>query len=142
MDMLELSESNLSSIIEALGEAFSDSLKWEWDDRFSGVLAAFEVTEKDRIFAVLNSRFGQAWDSTNISNAPDSVSSVIQDFGGLAANQLLFTSDWNHDVFLLGFWWPWGNGTTISIRFVPYGSEISDSVKEKVQNDLKEAFGI
>ena len=140
--MLEPSGSDLSITIEALGEAFPESLKWEWDDRFGGMLAVFEVIDKDRILAVLKARFGQAWDCTNISDAPDSVSVAIQSFGGLKANQLLFTSDWNQDVVVLGFWWPWGNGANISIRFVPYGSETSDNALESVKFALRAAFGV
>jgi hypothetical protein len=142
VNVLEPSGSDLSSTIKALGEAFPESLKWEWDDRFDGVLAAFEVTDKDRMLTVLNARFGQAWDGTSISDAPGSISGAAKDFGGLTANQLLFTSDWNHEVMLLGFWWPWGNGATISIRLVPYGSATSDSDKETARSALRGTFGI
>lgn len=80
--MLEPSTSHLSSTVEPLGEALPESVKWEWDDRFDGVLAAFEVTDKDRIFAVLTARLGQAWDITNINDAPDGIRVAIQGFGG------------------------------------------------------------
>lgn len=140
--MLEPSTSHLSSTVEALGEALPESLKWEWDDRFDGVLAAFEVTDKDRIFAVLTARLGQAWDITNINDAPDGIRVAIQGFGGLTANQLLFTSDWKQDLVLLVFWWPWGNGATISIRFIPYGLDASDSDIESVKSTFRVAFGV
>ena len=64
---------------------------------------AFEVTDKDRIFAVLTARLGQAWNITNINDAPDGIRVAIQGFGGLTANQLLFTSDWKQDLVLLVF---------------------------------------
>ncbi|MDG1946012.1 MAG: hypothetical protein P8J17_17260 [Halioglobus sp.] len=140
--MPETSVSDLGITIEALGESLPDFLKWEWDDRFDGVLAAFEITEKDRILAVLAARFGQAWDLTNISDAPEGTRAAIQGFGGLTANQLLFTSDWNQGVVLLGFWWPWGNGANISIRFVPYGLDASGSDIESVKSAFKIAFGV
>ncbi|MEH6592030.1 MAG: hypothetical protein V7746_17335 [Halioglobus sp.] len=140
--MVEPSGSDLSSTIEALGEALPESLKWEWDDRFDGVLAAFEVIDKDHILEILNSQFGQAWDGTSISNAPDSISCAIQEFGRMTANQLLFTSDSDRDVILLGLWWPWGNGATISIRFITYASENSASDKESVRSALRGAFGL
>ena len=140
--MLEPSGSDLSSTIEALGEALPGFLKWEWDDRFSGVLAVFEIADKERISAVLKAQCGQAWDYTNIGDAPGRISGAIQDFGGLSENQLLFTSDWNHDVILLAFWWPWGNGATISIRFVPYGSEASHSDKENIRAVLRRVFSV
>ena len=140
--MLEPSISDLSSTVEALGEVLPESLKWEWDDRFDGVLAAFEVTDTDRIFAVLTARLGQAWDITNINDAPDGIRVAIQGFGGLTANQLLFTSDWNHDLVLLVFWWPWGNGATISIRCIPYGLDASNSDIESVKSTFRVAFGV
>ena len=140
--MSKASTSELNGTLEGLVGSLSDSLKWEWDDRFSGVLAAFKTADKDRIFAVINTQFSQAWDSASISDAPDSVSSALQNFGGLTTNQLLFTSDLTQDVILLALWWPWGDGTTISIRFVPYGLDTSDGEKEALHAALKETFGL
>jgi hypothetical protein len=140
--VLEASASELNGTLEGLVGSLSDSLKWEWDDRFGGVLAAFEVADKNRVFGVIDTQFSQAWDSASISDAPDSVSGALQNFGGLTTNQLLFTSDLTQDVILLALWWPWGDGTTISIRLVPYGLDTSDGEKEEVQAALKEAFGL
>lgn len=87
---MEASASKLNGTLEGLVDSLSDPLKWEWDDRFGGVLAVFEVADKDRVFGVINTHFSQAWDSACISDAPDSVSGALQNFGGLTTNQLLF----------------------------------------------------
>ena len=140
--MLKAYESELNGTLEGIVDSLSDSLKWEWDDRFGGVLAAFEVADKDRVFGVINTQFSQAWDHANVGDAPESVSGALENFGGLTENQLLFTSDLTQGIILLALWWPWGNGTTISIRLVPYGLDSSDREKENVQAALKEVFGL
>lgn len=135
------SDSNVSDTYASLAAAFSGSLTWEWDERFSGVLAAFEANDQDRMLRIIGDQLTHAWNNTNIGDAPDSVNDAIQLFGGLHPGQLLFSSDFTQDVILLGLWWPWDNGATISIRLVPYCKKL-DSEKEGLQNALKGAFGL
>ena len=139
---MEESGAELNDTLVGLVGSLPDSLKWEWDDRFDGVLAPFEIADKDRVFGVINTQFSQAWDSASVGDAPDNVSEALKNFGGLTKNQLLFTSDLTQDVILLALWWPWGNGTTISIRLIPYGLDSSGSEKEEVLATLKEVVGL
>ena len=138
--MLGSSGYDYNAAYKNLADAFSDSLIWEWDNRFGGILATFEASDKDRVLGIISSQLAQVWDSTNINQAPDSVSGALTNYGGLQSGQLLFNSDFTKDVMLLGLWWPWGNGTTISIRFVPYGLDSPESEKEDIQANLKGAF--
>lgn len=140
--MSKLTGTDLSSTIQALGEDFAASLRWEWDDRFFGVLAVFEAADRERMWAALTARFDQAWDCTSIGAAPGSISGAIQDFGGLTADQRLFAAELEGDVIMLGFWWPWGNGTNISIRFIPHGPGISGSAEASARADLRRVFSI
>ena len=140
--MLESSGYDYNGTYEGLADAFSDSLIWEWDNRFGGILAAFEATDKDRVLAIVSSQLPQVWDSATINEAPTRVSGAAENFSGLKPGQLLFNSDFTQDVMLLGLWWPWGNGTTISIRFVPYGLDSPASENEDIRAVLKGAFGI
>ena len=136
------SGADLNGIYKGLADALSDSLTWEWDGRFGGVLAAFDVDDKERVSGIVNTQLTQVWDGASINDAPKSVSSAIQNFGGLKSGQLLFTSDVTQNVILLGLWWPWGNGTTISIRFVPYGLDSSEENVDDDRTTLKSIFGL
>jgi hypothetical protein len=137
---LESSVTGLNDTLEGVMSGLSDCLTWEWDDRFDGVLAAFEIADKDRVSGVMNTHFGHVWDSATISGAPGSVSGAIGNFGGLGPGQLLFTSDPAQATSLLGFWWPWGNGATISVRLIPYGLDSSDGEIKDVRASLKKSF--
>ena len=139
--VVEASGSELNSTLTGLVGSLPESLKWEWDDRFDGVLSAFEIADEDRVFGVMKTQFTHAWDKASIGDAPDSVSKALENFGGLSKNQRLFTSDLSQDVILLALWWPWGNGTTISIRLIPYGLDSSGSEKE-VLAALQEVVGL
>lgn len=139
--MLEPSGSELNSAYGNLADAFSGSLSWEWDSRFGGILAAFEIKDKDRVSGIVSARFAQVWDKASIKGAPKGIKGAMRKFGGLQPGQLLFTSDLTQDVILFGLWWPWGNGSTISVRFVPYLPD-SPRIEEDARVALKGAFGL
>lgn len=140
----ELQPSGLgpAGTIEALVNSLPESLKWEWDDRFGCVVAAFEVGDSDRMLSAINAQLGEGWDRASISNAPGKARKAIKDFGGLQANQQLFACGLSDDVMLLGLWWPWGHGATISIRFVPYSMGASVDEVDAMRATLKTSFGL
>lgn len=137
---LELSELGSRGAIEALAAALPDSLKWEWDDRFGCVAAAFEVAEKETMHSAVKAQLSLQWNRDSIRSAPTNVKKAINDFGGVATGQLLFARGLTEEIILLGLWWPWGHGATISIRFVPYGKDASDEAVDAVRAELKKAF--
>ena len=139
---VETSVSDYNDTFQNLADALSESLGWEWDGRFGCVLTTFETSDKDRVSGVVSSLLDQAWDSANIDDAPARVGAAIKDFGGLHPGQLLFSSELAQGIILLGLWWPWGNGTTISIRFVPSGPANSDREVDAARAELKAAFGL
>lgn len=140
--MLESSGYDYNATYKSLADAFSDSLIWEWDDRFGGILATFDASDKDLVLGIISSQLAQVWDGTNIDQAPSRVSGALKNYGGLQSGQLLFNSDVTQDGVLLGLWWPWGNGSTISIRVVPYAPDSLESEKENIRATLKGAFGL
>ena len=137
---LESSVTVLNDTLEGVISGLSECLTWQWDDRFDCVLATFEIADQDRVSAVMNTHFGHVWDSATIRKAPGSVSGAIGKFGGLGPGQILFSSDPAQATFLLGFWWPWGNGATISVRLVPYGLDSSDNEIQDVRTSLKKSY--
>lgn len=130
------------SLCVNLAAALPATLTYEWDDRFDGILAAFEVGSKEVIFETLSSQFGQSWDHASIGSAPSSIKSAAKEFGGLAPEQLMFACGLTQEIILLGLWWPWGNGATISIRLIPYSTGAADKALDEVRASLGSAFGL
>ena len=137
---METLVSDYNDTFQNLADALSESLGWQWDGRFGCVLTTFETSDKDRVSGVVSSLLDQAWNSTNMDDAPARVGAAIKDFGGLNPGQLLFSSELAEGIILLGLWWPWGNGTTISLRLAPHGFDAAADEKEDVLAALKQAF--
>lgn len=139
---MESSASGHFGIYESLADAFPDSLIWEWDHRFGGVLAAFESEDKDRVSAVITAQFPQAWDGVSVNDATEDVSSAMERFGGLHPGQRLYVADLNENTMLFGLWWPWSNGTTISIRLIPHSPGAQEFEAEELHAAMKPIFGL
>jgi len=131
-----------STTIDGLYEALPDSLNWEWDDRFDCVVAAFEVDEAEAMLKLVSAQLTQQWDRSGILGAPRTVQKASKDFGGLNRGQLLLAGGLTQEIMLLGLWWPWGHGSTISIRFAPYAAGASDEEVDFVRVQLKKVFDL
>ncbi len=137
-----MNKSEFENIYREIFNAFQGVLLWQWDDRFKAVLAEFNVSSKDSVREVLERFLGNVQDSTDIDKAPDTVNTVINNFGGLMKGQLFFNSDIDRNTFIFCAWWPWGNGTTISIRIAPYCNKPDDPENVESINLLKVCFGV
>ncbi len=140
--MQDLHTSDIEDICRELMNAFQGVLSWQWESRFEAVLAQISVDEKDSVREVLERCLINAWDSTNIDKASDTVQAVISQLGGLMSGQLLFTSDPEKDALIFCAWWPWGDGQTISIRIAPVFKIQSDSEIAERTRIFKSWFGI
>lgn len=114
---------------QELFKAFQGLLWWKWDSRFEAALAEFDVASKDKILAILNQYFINAWDSSNIGKAPRTVKEVNNYIGDLRTAQILFTSDTTRNACLYCAWWPWGDARTVSIRISPWYKDLPASEK-------------
>lgn len=137
---MSINDEGLVSVCNQIHNAGIGSLEWEWDGRFGAALTAIKIEDKLKILDIIKNHLGQQWDSKNIDSAPDNVITANAKYGGLMAGQLIFTQEPNADAFLMALWWPWANGQTISIRFVPVVVGSDDS--EAAQTSVKNAFGI
>jgi hypothetical protein len=108
---------------EDICKALIDALRgwsWKWDDRFGAVLAEFGVADQGEVRDVLRRLFSGEWDGSTIEAAPQAVQTVKSHFNGLMPGQMLFTSQPDREDFVYCAWWPWSNGTTISLRVAPF----------------------
>ena len=141
-DMADPAGTGLENYYKKLSSSFQGVLSWKWDSRSETVLAEFGTGKKDNIRAILERSLPVAWDSSNISKAPDIVQKINSHLGWLWPGQQLFTSDLKGDALIFCAWWPWGYGKTISIRIAPFYQKLSGPEKaEKIQL-LKGWFGI
>lgn len=101
---------------EGLAEAGDDLFKWEWDDRFGAALSTFQDTREADVRALLAPGLPVCHDVKTIGDAQKLAQEIAKAFGGLRAGQKLLLSTEDQTPMLVGAWWPWGNGTTISLR--------------------------
>lgn len=133
---------DLNHIYRALSAACQDVICWSWDERFSAALATFDVTEKNKIENIIETHLTQTWDNASISDAPEIVVRASENYGGLQSGQLIFTTSVDHGPFLIGLWWPWGNGETISIRIVPNYTKLSEQEATEQLREFKTCFSV
>ena len=61
----------------------------------------------------------------------------MKDLGGLRDKQEVFVMVLAPGLVLLGLWWPWGHGGTISLRLIPHSLEGDPSRVETCRAGLK-----
>ena len=86
---------------------------WSWDDRFAVVASSFTADLEPRARASAMHAFPRGWTTKSLDTAPASLRAIAERTGGLRSNQRLLAGA---DDTLYGLWWPWGNGTTITLR--------------------------
>ena len=74
----------------------------------------------------------------SLAGAPEGVKALVEKCGGLRAAQLLFWGGPDDAAGVFGLWWPWGDGTTVSLRI---GLHDVDLPKERYPK-LRDIFGI
>ncbi len=121
---------------------FQGELKWQWDGRFNTVLIEFATDYNEKVLSVINRHLSNKWNSANIEEAPDIVQVISAKMGSLRAGQTLFTSDPDQNALLFCAWWPWGNGSKVSIRLAPCYENLSDNDMAEQVTQLKNRFSL
>lgn len=125
--MLNFETSRLEKSSRELSEGFENQMSWKWDDRFETALAEFNAKDRESVEKIITIHMSAIWDFENFRAASLVVQNLIKCFGGLNKGQLLFTSEPDSNgLVLCAALWPWGNGTTISIRMGVFGDGLGD----------------
>lgn len=124
--MLNETVKALENSFKDLADAFHGKIEWKWDGRFKTALGEFSADVKDDVLGILEQYLVSTWDSSSVKEAPAVVQEIKKNLGGLMSGQLLLLSDLNKAAFIFCAWWPWGNGTKVSIRIAPFGKDLSD----------------
>lgn len=88
---------------------------WSWDDRFTMLASSFAVELADKALASAALALPYSWDVKTIATAPAGLREICEQTGGLRKSQRLLAGRAG-DLVLIGLWWPWGSGTTITLR--------------------------
>jgi len=114
---------------------------WIYDRRLKCVTSSVPLTD-ERIVADARTAIAEvlptSWNASTLGGAPDDVRALADRCGGLRASQLLLWGGSPGTPGAFGLWWPWGDGTTVSLRI---GLHDVDLPKERYPR-LRDVFGI
>jgi hypothetical protein len=88
---------------------------WTWDDRFTMLASSFAIGLEDKARASAALALPHSWDAKTLATAPGSLRELCEDAGGLRSGQRLLAGRAGALV-LIGLWWPWGSGQTVTLR--------------------------
>lgn len=103
------------AFLEKVRGQVPSSYTWERDDRMNAWLVVINMNDSEQIKGSIAGLFGNTWDSSSLDKASKPEKAAAKSFGGIQKGQLLFTVLEGDSVFF-GAWWPWGDGTKVSLR--------------------------
>jgi len=115
----------IEEMFRDLSEDSRELLNWDWDSRFGAVVTSFSKEDEDAVFSLLKKHFDEEYDNNGISEAEKDVQKLATSFGGVRAGQKLFIRKDDDTFIVFGAYWPWGNGSTVSLRI---GIKVSDNI--------------
>jgi hypothetical protein len=111
---------------------------WTYDRRLRCVASSIPLAEEPVARAVIRDMFPTVWSATTLAEAPEDVRALAANCGGVRAAQLLLWNGAADGPGAFGLWWPWGDGTTVTLRV---GLHHLDLPKERYPR-LRDIFGI
>lgn len=112
--------------------------RWEYDRRFKCVASSIPLTDEPAARAAIGNVFPSSFSVTTLTSAPEDVRALAATCGGLRAAQLLLWGGPTDGPGTFGLWWPWGDGTTVTLRI---GLHHLDLPKVRYPK-LRDLFGI
>ncbi|MCU0843729.1 MAG: hypothetical protein MUC76_02250 [Spirochaetes bacterium] len=125
-------------ICTRIAEGTPHGHSWKWDDRFNAALMAFDAAVKERVFGTVINEFVQHWDATSIAEASQRVRGIVDSTFDIRPGQLIFAAEANGDFILLAAWWPWANGSIISMRIGLYSTGRTPIPRDDAARCLRE----
>jgi hypothetical protein len=111
---------------------------WTYDRRLKCVASSVPLAREAAARAAIGEALPASFSAETLAGAGDSVRALVERCGGLRAAQLLFWGGGQDAPGAFGLWWPWGDGTTVSLRV---GLHDVDVPKQRYSR-LRDVFGI
>jgi hypothetical protein len=111
---------------------------WNYDRRLKCVASSIPLAREADARAAMAEVLPRSFSVDTLAGAADGVRALVEKCGGLRASQLLFWGGGDDAPGAFGLWWPWGDGTTVSLRI---GLHDVDIPKERYPR-LRDVFGI
>jgi hypothetical protein len=111
---------------------------WMYDRRLKCVASSIPLAREADARAAMAEVLPRSFSVDTIAGAAEGVRALVEKCGGLRASQLLFWGGGDDAPGAFGLWWPWGDGTTVSLRI---GLHDVDIPKERYPR-LRDVFGI
>jgi hypothetical protein len=125
--------------IMAAGEGL---FAWSWDTWPAGmVLSKIDITGRKKAEALLREVFAGSWDHKKIAGAPAKIRGILESVGGVGERQVAYASNPDAPAILIGLWWPWGNGETVSLR-LGLAPGIAGCSQDELDDAIRGWFGV
>jgi hypothetical protein len=113
---------------------------WTYDRRLKCVASSIPISLEAAARAAMTEVLPTSFSAQTLPGAPESVRKLAEGCGGVRSSQLLFWggASGSSGPGAFGLWWPWGDGTTVSLRI---GLHDVDLPKERYPK-LRDIFGI
>jgi hypothetical protein len=128
---------SLFEALEALKKAWPAS-DWTYDRRLKCVASSIPMNLEPAARAAMAPLLPTSYSAQTLASAPEGVRKLAEGCGGVRSSQLLFWGGEAAGPGAFGLWWPWGDGTTVSLRV---GLHDVDLPKERYPK-LRDIFGI
>ncbi len=89
---------------------------WSFDNRFMTLASTFRSDVAPQARGAMAKVLPTEWSEATLRLAPQPIRDIAQRTGGVRAGQFLMTHQIAPTIFGYGLWWPWEEGSTISIR--------------------------
>ncbi|HVZ74727.1 MAG TPA: hypothetical protein VHJ20_20230 [Polyangia bacterium] len=111
---------------------------WTYDRRLKCVASSIPMNLESAARAAMAELLPTSFSAQTLASAPEGVRKLAEGCGGVRSSQLLFWGGEAGAPGAFGLWWPWGDGTTVSLRV---GLHDVDLPKERYPR-LRDIFGI
>lgn len=111
---------------------------WTYDRRLRCVSSSIPMSDEPAARAAIALALPVTYTADSLAAAPQGVRTLAEGCGGVRASQQLLWGGAPDGPGAFGLWWPWGDGTTVSLRI---GLHNLDLPKVRYPR-LRDLFGI
>lgn len=129
-------EAKWSKLLAGGGDLFA----WERDDRYCAVLAVFGTENLDKALKILVGVFGWGRAPEDLHSASGRLQGVVEALGGMRRGQIIFSFEPVDGPTLFCAWWPWGDGSRITIRVGLHAADGTAAEYAAFANRLHDCF--